>query len=68
VGYDIQKARGDIVPAIAEKYKKGHFGVKTGRGFYDYGGRSEAEILEKRDTLYLKIIRYMEEIGALDPI
>jgi len=40
-------------------------GVKTSRGIYDYQGRNEVEILRKRDELYLKMLRYLEEIHAL---
>jgi 3-hydroxyacyl-CoA dehydrogenase len=55
-------------PFIQEKVEKGHLGAKTSRGIYDYGGRAEAEILEKRDKKFLKMLDYLEEINAFDPI
>ena len=57
-----------IKAAIEEKVKQGHFGVKTSKGIYDYGGRSESEILKKRDMLYLKMMDYMREIKAFEPV
>jgi 3-hydroxyacyl-CoA dehydrogenase len=47
---------------------QGHLGVKTSRGIYDYGGRSEQEILRKRDELYLKMLEHLERMKAFDPI
>ncbi len=65
---DVQKANGVNFPCISDRVARGDLGAKTGRGFYDYGGRSEAEILRKRDELYLKMSAYMEEIKAYDPV
>ena len=50
------------VPKIVEqKVKKGELGVKTGRGLYDYSGRSTEEILRQRDLKYLKILQALED-------
>ena len=65
---DIMKGRGELNPLVAEKVKKGHLGAKTSRGIYDYGGRSEEEILKKRDRRYLNILSYLESLKAFDPI
>jgi len=35
---------------------------------YDYGGRSETEILRKRDELYLKMPADLERIDAFAPV
>jgi len=50
------------VPKIVEqKVKKGELGVKTGRGLYDYSGRSTEEILRQRDLKCLKILKALED-------
>jgi 3-hydroxyacyl-CoA dehydrogenase len=66
--YDIMKQQDRLNPLIEEKVKKGHLGAKTSRGIYDYEGRSENEILKKRDERYLKMLEHLERIGAFDPI
>jgi 3-hydroxybutyryl-CoA dehydrogenase len=66
--YDIMSGYGMVNPVIKEKYDKGHFGAKTSKGIYDYGGRTEAEILEKRDRLYLKLLAVMEDLNTFDPV
>ena len=53
---------------IDEKVKKGQLGAKTAKGMYDYGGRTEEEILKKRDRLYLKVLELLEEIKAFEPV
>ena len=53
---------------IEEKFEKGHLGAKTSKGIYDYGGRSEEEILRKRDELYINMLDHLEEISAFDPV
>lgn len=50
------------VPKIVEqKVKKGELGVKTGKGLYDYSGRSTEEILRGRDLKCLKILKVLED-------
>jgi len=65
---DIMKSTGLEGPLIEEKVKQGHLGAKTSKGIYDYGGRSEVEILKKRDRLYLKTLDHLERIKAFDPV
>jgi 3-hydroxybutyryl-CoA dehydrogenase len=66
--YDIMKGEGRVSPLVEEKVKQGHLGVKTSKGVYDYGERSEAEILKKRDRLYLKLLDYLEGIKTFEPV
>ena len=40
--------------------KAGHLGVKSGRGFYDYGGKPQEEILRDRDSRLLKVKDLMD--------
>jgi 3-hydroxybutyryl-CoA dehydrogenase len=65
---DIWKSYGLNPPFFEEKVKKGQLGAKTSKGIYDYGGRSEEEILKKRDRLYLKMLDYLESLGAFEPV
>jgi len=66
--HDIMKGVGMTHPVIDERVEQGHLGAKTGKGIYDYGGRSEAEILNKRDKLYLKMLDLLSDIKAFDPV
>jgi 3-hydroxybutyryl-CoA dehydrogenase len=65
---DTMRNHGKVFGFIEEKVKNGHLGVKTSKGIYDYQGRNEVEILRKRDELYLKMLRHLEEIHAFDPV
>lgn len=65
---DILKGLNIVNPLIEEKVSQGHLGVKTSKGIYDYKGRSEEEILEKRDILYLKMVDHLERIKAFGPV
>jgi 3-hydroxybutyryl-CoA dehydrogenase len=62
--YDIMKEQGEVNPLVAEKVRRGELGAKTSKGVYDYGGRSEAEILRERDRRYLLMLEHLEKIGA----
>ena len=64
----IFKSIGKESPFLDEKLRQGHFGVKTSKGIYDYGGRSESEILKKRDGLFLKMIDFLKDIDAFEPV
>lgn len=65
---DIMRGMGSVSPLVKEKVDAGHLGAKTSKGIYDYGGRSESEILKKRDRRYLKLLDYLERIEAFEPV
>jgi len=41
---------------------EGRLGIKTGKGFYDYGEESQEEILRARDIRLLKVRRLLEQL------
>lgn len=43
----------------------GHTGVMSGRGFYDYGGRSPAELFRERDRRLLALKKLISEWGDI---
>ncbi len=65
---DVLKSIGKKIPLIEENVKQGCLGPSTSKGLFDYGGRSEEEILRKRDTLYLKLLDFLESQGAFGPV
>lgn len=56
------RGRSDMVDALVSQ---GRLGVKTGRGFYDYGGRPPEDVLRERDLKLLKLMRFLKELGEL---
>lgn len=65
---DILKSIGIDSSFFDRKVGQGHLGVKTSKGIYDYGGRSEVEILKKRDGLFIKMLDYLKEINGFEPV
>jgi len=66
--YDMTKGTAGENPLIKEKVRQGHLGVSTSKGIYDYGERTEEEILRKRDLLYLKMLDFLESLEAFKPV
>ena len=66
--HDMTKGTETENPLIEEKVRQGHLGASTSKGIYDYGGRSEEEILRKRDLLYLKVLDFLENLEAFKPV
>ncbi|WP_094603130.1 putative 3-hydroxybutyryl-CoA dehydrogenase [Sporomusa silvacetica DSM 10669] len=48
--------------ALFEHVDKGELGVKTGKGFYDYAGRSTEEVLAKRDKQLFEVFKIAKKL------
>lgn len=51
--------------AVDRLIAQGHLGVKTGKGFYDYGGRAPEEIMRERDIKLIKLYEFLKQLGEL---
>ncbi|MGZ8197845.1 MAG: hypothetical protein ACXWVP_05775, partial [Burkholderiales bacterium] len=51
--------------AMDRLVSEGSLGMKTGRGFFDYGGRSAAEILRETNIKLLKLREFLRGLGEL---
>ncbi len=53
----------DKAPTILKDLvSKGHLGVKSGKGFYEYKGHKLSEIYDQRDRLLIRMRKILEEI------
>jgi 3-hydroxybutyryl-CoA dehydrogenase len=53
---------------LQELIDKGYLGVKTGRGFYNYKGKSEEEIYHERDIRLIEMLRILRKLEARGPL
>ena len=65
---DVLKNMGLELSIIKDKVDQGQHGVKTSKGIYDYSGRSEEEIIRKKDEKYLKILDFLERLKVFEPV
>jgi 3-hydroxybutyryl-CoA dehydrogenase len=65
---DVCRSLGIQSSLLEERVEQGHLGPASSKGIYDYGGRTEEEVLRKRDILFLKMIDHLEEIEAFKPV
>ncbi len=65
---DLIKSNGLNYPIIDDKVGKNELGAKTGKGFFDYGGKSPNEITKKRDELYLKMADFLQALNEFKPV
>ena len=52
-------------PSVDRLIAQGKLGIKSGSGFYDYGGRSTEEIMRERDRKLIKLREFLKELGEL---
>lgn len=55
----------DRSPSVDRLVAQGKLGVKSGSGFYEYGGRSPEEIMKERDIKLIRLRELLKELGEL---
>jgi len=55
--------RKDVNPMLADLFKDGNYGVKSGKGYYDYSDGKDKDAIRRRDKMFIKLSKclYGEE-------
>jgi 3-hydroxybutyryl-CoA dehydrogenase len=53
--------------ALERAVEAGHLGVRSGHGFYDWGGRTPAELFQDRDNRLLALKKALRDIKPMVP-
>jgi 3-hydroxybutyryl-CoA dehydrogenase len=54
-----------LSPTLMRLVEHGHLGVKTGKGFFDYGDKPLAEVLKERDVKLIQVGRLLRRLGEI---
>ena len=46
---------GEVHALLADHYNNGEFGVKSGKGYYEYADGRDKEMIAYRDKMFLKV-------------
>ena len=47
--------RKDVTPMLADLFKDGNYGVKSGKGYYDYSNGKDKDAIRHRDKMFIKL-------------
>jgi 3-hydroxybutyryl-CoA dehydrogenase len=65
--YKTLSNRTDAAPSVLEKVKKGELGIKSGKGWYDYSGKTREQALAEKNTVLLQQLKLFQSRQKNNP-